>query len=877
MVHDPVCGMNIDKKDAAGSSRYKGRIYYFCNINCKKKFDAAPEKYLKKEKDVEINLNIPEISEKNLVKMNLSVNGMHCASCIASIEKGLSALHGVKKANVNFATEKATVEFDGSLVSSQDLVETIQKLGYRVKTKKVILPIEGMSCASCVSKVEKSLKSLPGVVKANVNFGTEKATVTYIPDKVHLSDFKKAVESAGNYRIIEIGEVDEAKTFAQESHYRKLKQKFIFATIASIIILGGSMHGMIPGLKNVSDSAVRYFLFLLTTPVIIWAGAQFFRGAWATLKHKTADMNTLIAVGTGSAYLYSTVATFSPGFITQGGIKPHVYFDTAAIIIALILLGRLLEARAKGQTSEAIRRLIGLKPKTARVVRDGIEKDIPVEEVVVDDTVIVRPGERIPVDGIVIEGQSSVDESMITGESIPVVKKIGDEVVGATINKTGSFRFKASRVGKDTVLAQIIRMVQEAQGSKAPIQRLADKVASIFVPIVIGIALITFVVWVFWGPPPAFTRALLNFIAVLIIACPCALGLATPTAIMVGTGIGAENGILIKGGEILETAHKITTVVFDKTGTLTHGRPEITNTISVSEWDKEKILQWAASAEKGSEHPFGETIVEAAVNQGINLLTVKKFEAIPGRGIRAKINGKSILFGNEKLMEEEKINTNAVKKIVASLTEDGKSVTILSVDGIVKGIIALADTLKENAAEVVTGLHQMGLEVVLLTGDNRRTGEAIGKAADVDCVIAEVLPNDKAKEIKKLQAQGKIVAMIGDGINDAPALAQADVGIAIGTGTDAAIETSDITLMRDDLRGILRAIWLSKKTMRTIKQNLFWAFFYNVIGIPIAAGVLYPFFGILLKPVFAAAAMSFSSVSVVSNSLRLRKFIEIPL
>jgi len=816
MVHDPVCGMDIDEKDAAGSSRYKDKTYYFCNITCKNKFDADPEKYLGKEEDVEVNLNIPEIPAKNL--------------------------------------------------------------GYRVKkTERLILPIEGMSCASCVLKVEKSLKSLPGVIKANVNFGTEKATVTYIPDKVHLSDFKRAVESAGDYRIIEIEETDEAETLSRESHYRKLKRKFIFGAVASTVILIGSMHGTIPGLKNVSDPLIKYFLFILTTPVVIWAGSQFFHGAWATLKHKTADMNTLIAVGTGSAYLYSTAATFFPGFITQGGIKPHIYFDTAAIIITLILLGRLLEARAKGQTSEAIRRLMGLKPKRARVVRDGIEKDIPIEKVVADDIIIVRPGERIPVDGIVIEGQSSVDESMITGESIPVVKKIGDEVVGATINKMGNFKFKASRVGKDTVLAQIIRMVQEAQGSKAPIQRLADKVASIFVPSVIGIALVTFVVWILLGPPPAFTRALLNFIAVLIIACPCALGLATPTAIMVGTGVGAEKGILIKGGETLETAHRITTVIFDKTGTLTHGRPEVTDIVSVSEWNKEKILQWSASAEKGSEHPLGEAVVEAAVNQGIGFLAVKEFEAIPGRGIRAKINGKSILLGNEKLMEEQTINTKIVNKIAASLAEDEKSVTILSVNNTVKGVVALADTLKENTAEVVTKLHQMGLETAMLTGDNRRTGEAIGREAGVDNVISELLPGDKAKEIKKLQAHGKIVAMVGDGINDAPALAQAEVGIAIGTGTDVAIEASDITLMRDDLQGIIRAISLSKKTMRTIKQNLFWAFFYNAIGIPIAAGVLYPFFGILLKPVFAAAAMSFSSVSVVSNSLRLKRFREIPL
>jgi Cu+-exporting ATPase len=617
----------------------------------------------------------------------------------------------------------------------------------------------------------------------------------------------------------------------------------------------------------------NFFLqFLLATPVQFWAGWQFYVGFWKAAKHKTSDMNTLIAVGTSAAYLYSLIVTFVPHWIMVKGLKMDVYFDTSAAIIVLILLGRFLEARAKGKTSEAIKKLIGLQPKIARVIRNENEVDIQVEEVVVRDIVIVRPGEKIPVDGVVKEGYSSVDESMVTGESLPVEKKMGDSVIGATINKTGTFKFEATKVGKDTVLSQIVRLVQEAQGSKPPIARMVDVIASYFVPVVISIAIITFMVWYFFGPHPALTYAFLNFVAVLIIACPCALGLATPTSIMVGTGKGAENGILIRGAEALETAHQLSTIVLDKTGTLTKGEPSVTDIIESEKFAKREILTLAASAEKGSEHPLGEAIVKKAREENLDLLNPKDFQAIAGHGIEATVDSKRILLGNLRLMEEKRVSLNGLLNKAEQLSNEGKTPMFLAVEGEVVGIIAVADTLKENSKEAVGAFHQMGLEVVMLTGDNERTAKAIANQIGVDRVLAEVLPEMKAEEVRRLQSEGKKVGMVGDGINDAPALAQADVGIAIGTGTDVAMESSDITLIGGDLRGIVTAIALSKATIRNIKQNLFWAFAYNTILIPVAAGILFPFFGILLNPIFAAGAMAISSVTVVSNALRLRRF-----
>jgi Cu+-exporting ATPase len=583
-------------------------------------------------------------------------------------------------------------------------------------------------------------------------------------------------------------------------------------------------------------------------------------------------MNTLVAVGTSAAYLYSVSAVLFPSFFRSGGIEPKVYFDTSSVIVTLILLGRVLETRAKGQTSEAIKRLIGLQPKTARVMREGKEVDIPVQEVLVGDLVTVRPGEKIPVDGIVKEGRSFVDESMITGESIPVEKKAEDEVIGATINKSGSFKFEATKVGKDTALAQIIKLVQEAQGSKAPIQRLADVISGYFVPVVISIAILTFIIWFDFGPAPVLTFALMNLVAVLIIACPCALGLATPTAIMVGTGKGAEKGVLIKGGESLETAHKINSIVFDKTGTLTKGEPEVTDIISFNNTLYKDILYYAGSAEKNSEHPLGEAIVRKAKQGNIELKEPEEFQSITGFGIEVKIGGKNILLGNPDFLANRKIEIGDTALRSKELSEDGKTPIYLAIEGKVAAVIAIADTLKENSREAVSQLQKMGLEVVMLTGDNKKTAEAIAGKVGIKRVFSQVRPEDKVNQIKKLQNEGKVVAMVGDGINDAPALAQADIGIAIGTGTDVAMEASDVTLIKGDLSGVITAIKLSKKTIKIIRQNLFWAFFYNIIGIPIAAGVLYPFIGVLLNPMIASLAMAFSSVSVVSNSLRLRRF-----
>ena len=612
-------------------------------------------------------------------------------------------------------------------------------------------------------------------------------------------------------------------------------------------------------------------LWALATPVQFIMGIQFYKGAWGALKHGSADMNTLVAVGTSAAYFYSVAAAIAPSYFRGAGVHPDVYFDTSAMIIVLILFGRTLEARAKGRTSEAIRKLMGLRPATARVTRDGVDIDIPVEDVVVGDILLVRPGEKIPADGTVVEGKSTVDESMITGESFPASKGPGDEVIGATINRSGSFKFRAEKVGRETALAQIIRLVEQAQGSKAPIQRLADVIAGYFVPTVIGIAVVTFIVWFVFGPAPRLTFALLNFVAVMIIACPCALGLATPTAVMVGTGRGATQGILIKGGETLETTHKVDTVVFDKTGTLTRGEPEVTDILTAEPMTQDDILAAAGSAEKSSEHPLGEAIVRKAEERGIRLDDAVDFQAVEGLGITAAIAGKSILVGSASMMADRGIDSSGFRTAAEAFSSQGKTPVYVAVEGRTIGLVAVADTLKESAVPAVTRLRELGMEVILLTGDGRRTAEAAAREAGIDVVIAEVLPGDKALEIRRLQSLGKVVAMVGDGINDAPALAQANIGIAIGTGTDVAMEASDITLIKGDLGGVASAIELSRRTIRTIRQNLFWAFIYNVVGIPIAAGILYPFFGILLSPIVASAAMASSSVSVVMNSLRLRR------
>jgi Cu+-exporting ATPase len=875
---DPVCGMTVEIPRAAAMSVYKDQFIYFCNVACKEKFDASPEKFLKPEEEREERKEAAAIPKEGLKKVELPITGMSCASCVAKIEKGLSKMSGIVDAKVNFATEKASVTFDPSRAHMGDFVATIEDLGYEAGVEKVTLPIHGMSCASCVKKVEDALNGLGGVVRASVNFATEKATVQYIPGAVSMGDFRKAVTDAG-YELLEVERVEreemvDRERVAREAAYRKLKRRFIGGIILVIpVFLLAYWRAL--GLSNLYDVGrqVNFSLQLLfQTPIQFWVGWQFYVGAWKSAKHRSADMNTLIAVGTSAAYLYSVLAMLFPWLFAAKGLVAEVYFDTAGAIIVLILLGRLLEARAKGQTSEAIRKLMGLRAKTAMVVRDGREVDIPVEEVVIEDMVVVRPGEKIPVDGIIKEGHSSVDESMVTGESMPVEKNAGDEVIGATINKTGTFRFEATKVGKDTVLSQIIEMVEEAQGSKPPIARLADTIAGFFVPAVIGIAIITFIVWYLFGPAPALTYAMLNFVAVLIIACPCALGLATPTSIMVGTGKGAENGVLIRGGEALETAHKLSAVVMDKTGTLTRGEPSVTDVVESDGFTEDEILRFAASAEKGSEHPLGEAIVNRAKEENIPLMNPENFHAIAGHGIEATIDGRSLIMGNLKLMRDREIPLNGLEERAEELSGQGKTPMFVAIDRNPAGIIAVADTLKENSKEAVEALRGMGVEVAMITGDNRKTAKAIARQIGIDRVLAEVLPEVKADEVKRLQAEGKRVAMVGDGINDAPALAQADVGIAIGTGTDVAMESADITLISGDLRGVVTAIALSRATIRNIKQNLFWAFAYNSILIPVAAGVLFPFFGILLNPIFAAAAMGLSSVTVVSNALRLKRF-----
>lgn len=797
----------------------------------------------------------------------LKVTGMHCASCALLIEKNLKKKPGVINASVNYGTEKATVDYDENQTDIKNFVHAIREVGYDVieessssNERIVTLKIIGMDNSHCINEVKNALQPLKpkGILDGELTVN-EKAVIKYDPSRLGLEEIKKAINNAG-YKALEETSLDRERE-VREEEIRKLKKVFFIGLILSIPIVILSF----PEIFKIDFSLRNFVLLLLTTPVQFYVGSRFYRSAWGALKARSANMDSLIVVGTSAAYFYSLIATISPSVFGSS-----TYFDTASVIITFILLGKLLEAKAKGKTSEAIKKLMGLQAKFATVVRNNKEIKIPIEEVKVNDIVVIKPGEKIPVDGIVISGLSSVDESMITGESIPVEKKPGSIVIGATINKNGSLKFKATKVGKDTTLAQIIKLVEEAQGSKAPIQRLADQVSSVFVPVVIAISIITFLVWLIFGPTPAFTFALSNFIGVLIIACPCALGLATPTAIIVGTGKGAEKGILIRSGEALETAHKITTVVFDKTGTLTKGKPEVTDII---ELDKEKnTLKYSAIAEKHSEHPLGEAIIEKAKKLNIAIPDGTSFKAIPGKGVQIKHLSKNILLGNRKLMEEEGISISKVENEIRELEEQGKTVMILSVNKKLTGLIAVADILKENSRAAVYKLYRMGKEVVMITGDNKRTANAIARQVGINYVLAEVLPGDKANEIKKLQRQGRIVAMTGDGINDAPALAQADLGIALGSGTDVAKETGDVVLIKNDLMDVVTAIDLSSYTIKKIKQNLFWAFCYNVVGIPIAAGVLYPFTGFLLNPMIAAAAMALSSVSVVSNSLLMKRY-----
>jgi P-type Cu+ transporter len=804
------------------------------------------------------------------ITVDLSVSGMSCASCVASLEAALSRVPGVERVSVNLATERATVTYDADVTNVQALVQAIEQTGYRVRTETVTLPIQGMTCAACVNTLERGLRRATGVLSATVNLATARATVSYLPAVIDPRGLREVIEDLGYHAPEVTGAAEDSEQKARAQEMATLRRKFIVGAILSALVMVGSMPELVPWWPAILTN--HFTLWALTTPVQFWVGWQFLRGFGKALRHGTADMNTLVTIGTMAAYVYSVGVTLAPQFFSVAGIHPAVYFDTAAVLITLIVLGRWLEAKARGRTSEAIKRLLGLQPKTARVRRGSEEVDVAVEEVRVGDLIVVRPGEKIPVDGLVREGHSSIDESMLTGESLPVEKVPGVPVVGASLNKTGTFVFEATRVGKETVLAQIIQLVESAQGSKAPIQRLADKIAGVFVPIVVGVAALTFGVWYAVGPAPAFTYALSNFMAVLLIACPCALGLATPTAIMVATGRGAELGILIKSAESLETAHRVQTVIFDKTGTLTRGEPVVTEVVAADPEEKAAVLRLAAAAEWGSEHPLGEAIVEKARQEGIAVVPAQDFEAIPGHGVQARVEGTLVRLGTRQFLLDQGLELNGLEKEAERLAQAGQTPMYVAADGIALGVIAVADSLKPSARAAVEALHAMGLDVAMITGDNARTAAAIARQVGIERVLAEVLPQDKAAEVKKLQTEGRVVAMVGDGINDAPALAQADVGIALGTGTDVAIETADIALLRDDLMGVPLAIQLSRRTMRTIRQNLFWAFVYNTILIPVAAGALYPFFGILLNPMLAGAAMAFSSVSVVMNSLRLRRF-----
>lgn len=807
-----------------------------------------------------------------------SIDGMTCASCAQTVEKAAQKLPGVKTANVNLATEKMNIQFDSSALTEADIQKAVADAGYTAisNTVKKTFNIEGMTCASCAQTIEKATQKLRGVNLSSVNLATEKLVVEYDPGMVNLTDIIKAVMDSGYEAHEEVATADtvdqdkEKKQKEIKSLWNRFLISALFTAPLLYIAMGHLVNAPLPDFINpmMNPEAFAIVQLVLTLPVVA-VNSKIYRNGFKALSKGHPNMDSLISLGTSAAFLYGVFATVMI-FLGEVAYANELYYETAAVILALIVLGKYLETLTKGKTSEAIKKLMGLAPKTALVVRNGKESEISIDEVVVGDIIVVRPGGKMPVDGVVIEGLTSVDESMLTGESIPVEKSVGDAIIGASINKNGTIRYKATKVGKDTALSQIIKLVEDAQGSKAPIAKMADIISGYFVPIVIAIAILSAIAWYFAGQTGVF--ALTIAISVLVIACPCALGLATPTAIMIGTGKGAEHGVLFKSGTALETTHKLNTIVFDKTGTITEGKPKVTDIITAEGISETELLTLSASAEKGSEHPLGEAIVNSAEEKGLAFLKTETFNAIPGHGIEVTINGQLLLLGNKKLMDERHIGLGNLAAASDALASQGKTPMYIAKDGKIAGIIAVADTVKESSLRAIKKLHKMGIEVAMITGDNKRTAEAIAKQVGIDRVLSEVLPEDKANEVKKLQDEGKKVGMVGDGINDAPALAQADVGIAIGSGTDVAIESADVVLMRSDLMDVPTAVELSKSTIRNIKENLFWAFAYNIFGIPFAMGVVYAFGGPLLSPVIAAAAMSFSSISVLLNALRLKGF-----
>ena len=885
MVRDPVCGMEIDSQSAAATREHMGQTFYFCSTHCAGAFDADPHRYAHREERAEETAVTSATTGYNphlpLNRIDLPVVGLNNGDS-AGLALRLQNIPGVVAAQANGRTGIARLSYDPAQVDLPHLIEVLAASGYQVGGADLRVHVEGIHCASCVMRIEAALQETPGVLAASVNPGTNVAHVRYLPETADFDTIKQAIESTG-YQVAHPLEEEEGvdeETAAHQREYQSLMRKFWFAAAISLLILPFSFPELrwlyLPYLFD-PDPSMSFIRLLwavagvLSIPVMAWSGRHFYSGAWHAFRRHAADMNTLIALGTGAAWLYSTTAVLWPQLFPEGA-EAMPFYDVTTVVIALVVLGQAIEARTKGQSSQAIRKLLDLQAQTATVIRDGREIEIPIEEVEVGDVVLVRPGEKIPVDGVIVEGQSAIDESMITGESLPVDKKRDDEVIGATVNTTGSFKFRATKVGKDTALAQIVKMVQDAMGTKPPIARLVDRVSYYFVPTVMIIAVLSFMAWFTFGPAPAIAFAIITAVTVLIIACPCAIGMAVPLSLVGGVGKAAEHGVLIRSGEALQTASELKTIVLDKTGTITKGKPELTDVVVAAGFDAGDLLRLAASADRPSEHPLAQAIVQGARQRNVEPVEPEAFNAVPGHGVEATVEQQRVLVGNYRLMQREQVNVSDLEETVSRLQGEGKTAMYVAVDGRAAGVVAVADTVKEDSVEAIRVMQQMGLEVIMLTGDNERTAQAIARQVNLQRVLAEVLPEDKAHQVHLLRAEGKKVGMVGDGINDAPALVEADVGFAIGTGTDVAIEAADVTLVGGSLKGVAYAIEVSKATMRNARENLFGAFIYNTLGIPVAAGILYPFLGILLSPLMAAAAMAISSITVVSNANRLRSF-----